>query len=918
MSGQQLGSEPRTLEEAKEEIRRLQQALRRQEQENSALRMKNEGTEEMRRAHQAERDLQNLYNDILLDNTPNMLFLFDEGLRFVTCSPSCAPMLAAGDRLRLKGMPFGEVFAKGVDPAWVEQIGARAQQVLQTRQSARYDDTVTFGNGDLYYDQIALSPVVDGEGACHGVVLSVNDVTELTETKHSAEEAARSKASFLANMSHEIRTPMNAVKGLSELLALTKLDMLQRNYVSNIISSSNSLISIINDVLDFSKIDAGKIDLIEGEYSVAELLAEVTNVVGMRTDSKNLTLLVRAEAGMPSSLWGDVVRVKQVMVNLLGNAVKYTREGMVRMVVYTTGEGETLRLCCDVEDTGIGIRPEDQAGLFDAFTRADLQANRGVMGTGLGLAITKQLVVRMGGEVSVESEYGRGSVFRFWVPQKVVDATPLASVENPAGRRVLVLCGALRGGNIARMLAALGVEAQTVQPGEELPPLAGFTHCLYDDAAPAKLVHRLRRELPGCVFAALRDMRSALGVTDLQDTILFTPLLITDLARLLNQDVALLPQGGAEVAVPATTEDVVVSGAEVLVVDDNEVNLLVAGEMLRALGAVVASADGGEAALAMCAKKPYDIVFMDHMMPGMDGIEVTARLRGEPGPNQQTPIIALTANVVNDMQSYYVRCGMDDFIAKPVEFADLSRALCRWLPPEKLAENLPDAPAPVRGPATMPTEAQAEDDEQLDPKQLVAALDAFGMYASTVVRELESDYDSYMERLITASGVLDGVIRDVNQSAAREDWPLFSRQVSQLQNILYDVGARDCAVRAKNLSRAAAEQGAEYIRGEFPGLMDNVYMLEKKLEVLAPLLRDGAVDDGFNNRAYLLDRLYAMEEPLVHENAGEAMAVLDDLAGHSLDRELDMALKEIRKHLYRRDFDAALERQQALLTRFGV
>lgn len=911
---------PETMNQAQQEIDRLRRMLHRREREIRTLQIMHENTDKMRRRHEAERNLQHLYNDLMLENCPNMLYLFNEELQFVSCSASCGAFLAA-DRGSLQDRPFREVFSQKIDAGWVEKMHSQARLVLEARQPLHYEDAVVYPDGRMFYDQVALAPIVDADGACRGVLLSVNDVTELAETRERAEDAARSKSSFLANMSHEIRTPMNAIKGLSELLALTRLDMLQRNYVSNIISSSNSLINIINDVLDFSKIDANKIELIEGEYNLSELLAEVTNVVSMRSEGKNLLLLVEAAPNMPSKLWGDDVRVKQVMINLLSNAVKYTKEGYVRLTVYTCQAEGALRLCCTVEDSGIGIRSEDKETLFEAFTRADLRANRSITGTGLGLAIAKQLVTTMGGQISLESEYGQGSSFHFWVPQQVVNKGPLAQVAGAQERKILVLCEKMRGENICAMAKGLGVACRVVAPGAEPDTgLVGFTHCIYDEAVPTKTLWRLRRQLPGCVFAALRDMQGALGVTDMQDTVLFTPLLVTDLARLLNKNLATDREEdfAGTPLLPDPRGEVTVQGAELLVVDDNEINLMVASEMLQALGAGVVCAPGGEEAIAMCAAKKYDVIFLDHMMPGLDGIEVTARLRNESGPNQQTPIIALTANVANDMQSYYVRCGMDDFIGKPVEFADLTRVLCRWLPPEKLRTG-PDA---VREMASRPAPPQGrrpeKPDEEVDPRQLVGALDAFGMYASVVVREMDEDYTGYMDRLVAGASTLGPLVEDLEASEMARDWPLFSKQAAQLQKLLHGIGARDCAGRAKNQSNAAAQGNVGYIKGDFKSLMSNMYMLEKKLAVLTPLLRDGQVGDAFNNRAYLVGRLCEMEAPLAQKTAADAMRILGDLAGHSLDKDFDKVLKEIKSALEHLDFDTALQKQRQLLTHFGA
>lgn len=684
-------SQPATMEEALQEIARLERALTRKEQDIRMLTVMNENAERLRRFNEAEKNLQYLYNDLLLENVPNMLFLFNEQLSFVTCSLACAPLLDTSHRGDLKNTPFRQVFSGKVNENFINLLHLQGVEALNQRTSFRYDDSLPFLDGHFAHVQVAISPIEDGDGQCRGIIVSINDITELAEAKQQAEEASRSKSSFLANMSHEIRTPMNAINGLSELLSLTTLDELQRNYVNNIISSSGSLLNIINDVLDFSKIDARKIELVEAPYATAELLAEVSNVVALRGESKQLAMLVQAAPSMPSQLLGDDVRIKQVMTNLLSNAVKYTHEGFVRLSVHTEAYGEDIRLVCSVEDSGIGIQEADLPNLFDAFTRADIMKNRSITGTGLGLAISSQLVEVMGGEISVQSRYGEGSTFTFWVPQRVVNSAPIARLEKPAALQVLLMAQPLQMENLAAMLESLGTSYRCLKP-DETPTfsLTSFTHFIYDDTAAGKAVRKIRSQMAGSAFGVLRDMQGALAVNELNDTLLFTPLLVTSLARFLSRE----PQGAAPDTCPlvptaptSAPGKLTVVNTRVLVVDDNEINLMVSGEMLRAFEAEVDYAAGGEDALEMAAKTPYDIIFLDHMMPDIDGIEVTARLRSHPGPNQQTPIIALTANVMDDMQSYYVRCGMDDFIGKPIDFDDISRALGSWLPPSKIRET---------------------------------------------------------------------------------------------------------------------------------------------------------------------------------------------------------------------------------------
>ena len=672
------------------ELQDLRLKVRCLERDNKMLAVMNENAEKMRVYYEAEKSLHYLYNDLLLSNSPNMIFLFNEILCLVICSEACQPLLSQKNRQDSSGIPLPKIFALSVAADWVEKIHQQHVEVLKNKSALKYDDAIILHGETFINVQVMIAAIIDDAGQCCGTIMTLNDVTELMRTKRMAEEASRSKGSFLANMSHEIRTPMNAVKGLSELLALTELSTLQRNYVTNIISSANSLLGILNDILDFSKIDANKLELIEGRYDLAELISSLSNVVSLKADEKQLLMTIDAAPDLPRILYGDDVRVKQILINILSNAVKYTNKGYVKLSIHMEYEADTAYLVCSIEDSGIGIRADDLPNLFDAFSRVDLITNRSIQGTGLGLAISRQLALAMGGNIWVNSEYGKGSTFTLRIPQKVMDASPMAEVDNKHGKKVLLLDVGRYMAHVEKLLQSLRVNylmisADTMLPG--LDVLAEFTHCIHDESNSAQAIEILHQAIPKCRFGALKNIRHAMAVSDVDDTILYLPLFIKDLAVFLNK----FAHDPETIAISSSTaEKIIVRNARFLVVDDSDLNLLVSTEMLKSFQAEVYSAEDGEKALALCRKHVFDLIFMDHMMPGKDGIETSKDIRTDKkgGLNQETPIIALTANVVNDMASYYLQCGLNDFLSKPVAMVDLGKVLLKWLPPEKI--TLPD------------------------------------------------------------------------------------------------------------------------------------------------------------------------------------------------------------------------------------
>ncbi len=400
----------------------------------------------------------------------------------------------------------------------------------------------------------------------------------LMEANAKAERASKAKTMFLANMSHEIRTPSNAILGKNEMILRESGEEEIVEYADHIKGASDTLLSLINDILDISKIEAGKYEIVETEYDLRDLLNDCYNMVKQRADSKGLSVVVECEKDIPSRLYGDGVRIRQVVNNLLTNAVKYTSEGTITFRVKNGGvSGENMTLVLSVEDTGKGMKEEDLPYLFDSFTRLDEEGNHHIEGTGLGLAITKQLVQLMGGDVDVYSEEGKGSLFYVRIPQKVVDYT------------------------------AIGDFMQTKSAGS---------------------IERVRY-----------------------------------------------------------AESFRAPKASILVVDDVPINLKVIAGLLKRTEVQVDFAERGEECLAKYMENHYDLILLDHMMPGMDGIETFTRMREmQKDGASQVPVIVLTANALSGAREEYLSLGFTDYLSKPVVGKDLEQMLLNYLP-EELVEK---------------------------------------------------------------------------------------------------------------------------------------------------------------------------------------------------------------------------------------
>lgn len=896
------------LKIAKNEIVRLTRNNSRLERDKRFLALINKTTEQLFNYNEAQQNLRYLYNDLLLENCPNMIMCFDEELKFVIGTTVCFSHLGYEDAEQVKGLFVKDVFAKKIIPEWIEKLEQECHDVLSTLVASYYSEKIPYLDESFSYAQMVISPVIDDSKKCHGILIIINDITELTVTKEKAEAAAHSKSSFLANMSHEIRTPMNAIKGLSELLMLTELSSLQKDYVKNIVKSSNSLLSIINDILDFSKIDANKMDIMRSKYNLTAFLEEVTSVINLRAKDKDLLFIIDIEPTLPSVLLGDDVRLKQILYNILSNAVKYTKEGYFKLKVSGERIDGKLKLFFKVEDTGIGIKEEELPKLFEAFSRVDLHTNRSIMGTGLGLAISKRLLHAMDGDIEIKSTYGKGSVFTFWLLQEIVDDNPIIVLEKYKNEKVLLLDNGVRGLNIKNILSDMGVQYIYCDSINALvsASMPGLTHLIYSDEFDGEVLRSVCSELPHCKFIAIKNLRAALNQSGNNDDVIYEPVLISKVAAVLA-DASGVKATDTKTEFADQIEAVNFINVKALIVDDNEINLMVGGEMLRSYGISVDEADGGQIAIDMCSKEKYDIIFMDHMMPEIDGIEAAHQIRRTSKLNYETPIIALTANVVAGVHSQYLECGMNDFVSKPIEVEHLHQVLLKWLAPDKAKTQE----------KVSQVSTERKQDKQGTSFDLVATLDDFGMYASDVMQEIDGNLTLYIERLDGASATLAELTQKLKDSVRQEDWLRFSLLADNLKQLLFEIGARDCSGRAKNLVAAADSGNVEYINMDFFSLMDNMYILDKKLAVLVPLAK-GKVDEleVLDNQAYIKICLIKMTRAFKEQKLYEAGKYLERLFSISLDKALDMQLLGVKKEAELGNYNQALKLCEELIELF--
>ncbi|MDR2517202.1 MAG: response regulator [Spirochaetaceae bacterium] len=669
---------------------------------------------------------------LLLDATPLSCFLLDETGRPYDSNLEAVKCFGADSRQELidhfyeylpEHQALGELtrseFALRITEA--VNIGQnRFEMLFRSKQGREFPAEVTMVR-------------VNWQHTCH-IAVYLRDLSEIRANEERAREADRrnralavefeaaraaseAKSGFLASMSHEIRTPMNVIIGMSELIPMDNLNEVQTRYLRDIRGVSQSLLQIINDILDFSKIEAGKLELIPDHYRVAGLFDNVCSLIRFTIADKPLEFRASLAEDIPPVLFGDEIRVRQVIINILNNAVKYTGEGYVDFSLCKTEKNGHPYLVFRVEDTGAGIKQTDFLRLFGAFEQFDVRKNRGIAGTGLGLSITKRLVDLMNGEIEVKSEYGKGSVFTVSIPLMEGD---------PAW----------------------------VEPS-------------------------------------------------------------------------------------AVLEEVTVSsGARILVVDDNAVNITVALAYLLKHGVTPDTASSGREAIAQISAKKYDLVFMDHMMPEMDGAEATRHIRSLPGDYYRAlPIIALSANAVSGARESFLEAGMNDFISKPIEAAELNRVLAAWLPREKILTGKKPAEKKPAGTGTEKEDMmkEAELNETIERLKSISDLSV-----ASALSRLGGDRTLYIEILHQFCADLDKDLDTIRDGLKTGVLHKSGIKIHALKTVLLNTGNEFLAAWARDLEQAVKAKDIGTCNRQIPNFCAGLEKFRDELRKIPALEPDAA------------------------------------------------------------------------------
>jgi signal transduction histidine kinase/FixJ family two-component response regulator/HPt (histidine-containing phosphotransfer) domain-containing protein len=738
---------------------------------------------------------------------------------------------------------------------------------------------------------------------------------QLLEAHRKAESASQAKSDFLAKMSHEIRTPMNAITGMAELLLRGSLSGEARGHAQDIKQAGNNLVSIINDILDFSKIEAGKMEIIPIKYMLSSLINDTVNIIRTRIMEKPIRFFTNIDGNIPNSLIGDEVRLRQILINLLSNAVKYSEKGHIGLTITADKwESGQIWLKIAVADTGKGIKHEDQAKLFDEFVKVDTKKNQGIEGTGLGLAITKRLCLAMGGDINMTSEYGKGSVFTAVIPQGIGSLEPFAAVEDPEKKKVLVYEGRL---NYAKSVCWT-LESMRV-------PYSMVTNI--DDFAAA-----LYREEWFYIFSSYGLYENIKPLME-KDSSEFSGGKKPSLALMIEWGTEAYIPGARFVSIPAQSLSIAntLNGksdskgyiknsgairftfprARILVVDDIATNLKVVEGLLAPYGATVDTCLNGLQSIEMVKrsvseKNDYDIVFMDHMMPEMDGIEATAAIRAwEKELNEEQifdlrkhiPIIALTANAVVGMREMFIENGFNDFISKPIDVSKLDEILARWIPKEKKEKNSVNSLRQDQG---------ADKNTFLEPVEGNAPLFIPGVDTVKGIVMTGGTLEAYKQVLKIFCKDVEDRLPLLHTIPVAETLTEFAIQFHALKSASASLGALEISAQAAKLEAASKNADMVFIYEHLLVFVHNIIELicniKKALDFSEP--ENNSDSSSSAAHSHLFEEL---AKALKKKNSADIDRIIAALGEKPLDSKTKTALEKISDEVLMTEFDNALK-----------
>ncbi|MCL2356651.1 MAG: ATP-binding protein [Defluviitaleaceae bacterium] len=774
----------------------LRAVIRRLQKENSDLKM-NLALAEANIAKKQVSDVR--YLNYMLEGSTNIVFLLDTDRKFSYASKIFLDALGLEDFEQIRGKYYKDTIKLILSEKNLMRLSG-AIHFAQTQSTSVPIDEEPDIKGIMRSYTGHVSPMTDEDGAIVGTMVLLNDVTEISNALEAAKNAISSKAKFLATMSHELRTPMNSIIGISDIeLDRPDLPSDLADSFEKINSSGQTLLGIINDILDMSKMETGKMEILPNKYDTAAMINDITRLNLIRVEDKGLDLIVKVSEKLPASLIGDALRVKQAVNNVLSNAIKFTEYGSATLDVSSTRVKGEIRLIFTITDTGVGMTEEEiKSVLHEDITSFNHEFNRKKSGAGLGLSITKNLVDLMGGKIGAISEKDKGSVFTITLMQKAVEDA-----------------------------AAIGAEtAESLQDFK------------YEGAQRAKVVREF------------------------------------------------MPYG------------------RVLIVDDMNINLFVAKGLMTPYGLESDTALSGYEALDKIAEgQKYDIIFMDHMMPGIDGMETTIKLREQ---GYTLPIVALTANAVAGQDEIFLANGFNDFIAKPINTGQLNDVLNKHIRDKQTPETLEAARKQKEEMTAAAQPAQAAPVNENDPLTLLRKIK--DMNVDSALRAMRGMTDLYLDTVKLTARLLPEKI-DKMTKLLDSDMKSFTIEVHGIKSALNNIGAEKLGNSAAKLERAAKDDKKSYCDEYYPPFRDGLVSIHAALSEVFP---DDTANKETADKSVLIPAIAEAKEAAENFDRDAASEAIGKHASFSFTPEIDELLSEITAALDSFDCDGALKKLEIL------
>jgi signal transduction histidine kinase/CheY-like chemotaxis protein/HPt (histidine-containing phosphotransfer) domain-containing protein len=832
-----------------------------------------------------QKNEQDIYLRLIFSHTPDIILVLDMARMYVMGTKRTMRTVGI-DSDALTGKDFSAIFSPVMPDVWVKAMLSSLQTVIDTGEHIKHANYPAVIGGNECYHEINIIPFKDGDDQMMGVIFFIHDETELHEAMRAAERSNHAKTNFLAKISHEIRTPMNAIAGMSELILREQTTGLVREHALSIKQASGNLMAIINDVLDFSKIESGKLEVIEAEYLFSSLINDVISIIRMRVIDKQIFFITNVDCDVPNKLMGDEIRIRQILLNLLGNAFKYCEQGFISIHVSCENtDGDRTTLVLDISDSGVGIRQEDRDKLFSDFVQLDRVANREVEGTGLGLVITKSLCEAMGGSISLYSNYGKGSTFTVKIPQKFNFYEKFASIDDADAKKALIYeTREAYANSIICSIDSLGVECTLVSNQSKFLETLNkdkFTHVFVSSflfESTEKIIRNLGIDITMVLLAEYGE--SAINTKDVKT--LEMPVHSITIANLLN--------GGT--AESSYAENIqcgirfIAPSAYILLVDDLITNLRVAEGLMLPYGMQIDVCRGGAEAIELVKHNIYDMVFMDHMMPDVDGVEATLAIRKLEGSDyfKKLPIVALTANAVSGVKEMFLQNGFNDFLAKPIEMVKLNAILEAWLPKDKLEPYIQkesDACAP---------------DFEIQGIDVKSGMFMTGGNIPNYLRALSAFYKDGIEKA-----------EQFGEHSKTGNMKLYAACAHAVKGAAASIGAAKLSSFAKALELAAKNADIDYVRKNNGVFSDEFGALLKNISYVIAANGKNCGKDKADSIPLICEYVMKLKNALINFDIETADTILTDLQSESWDDETNEALERIATKILICEYDQALE-----------